>query len=96
MQQYITLIIQGATIIGIIFTVYLYFRKPQERSDIQDAVFDVKFNSLEKLVTNLRDNHLHTLETKLNTYIAEQQVHREAMIRQMTRIETLLEERLKK
>lgn len=93
-QQVLHNILDVATFIGIIFAVYLYFRKPQEKSEVTDAVFEVRFQTLEKMVINLRDNHIHTIESKLDKHISDQQVTTEANIRQMTRIETLLEERL--
>lgn len=82
------------SILAIIFGVYLYFKKPQIKSEMFDAVFEEKFRNLNATVINLRDNHIHTLDSKLEQHIKDQQLTTEANIRQMTRIETLLEERL--
>jgi len=72
-QENISIIVQISTLVGLIFSMYLYFRRPQEKSETNDAVFDVKFTALEKMVINLRDNHLHTIEEKLSRHISESQ-----------------------
>ncbi len=81
-------------IIAVLFVVFLYFKKPQIKSEMFDAVFEEKFKNLNATVVNLRDNHIHTLDSKLDQHIKDNQIASEANIRQMTRIETLLEERL--
>ena len=60
-------------IAGTAFGVYNYIRKPQEKGEVNDAVFDTKMSALKDLVINLRDNHLHTLECKLDKHIEENQ-----------------------
>lgn len=83
-EENISIALQVATVIGMIFAVYLYFRKPQEKSETNDAVFDEKLCNLSKntdekignlkdLVINLRDNHIHTLQSKLEDHIKESQ-----------------------
>lgn len=81
-------------IVAVLFVVFLYFKKPQIKSEMFDAVFEEKFKNLNATVVNLRDNHIHTLDSKLDQHIKDNQIASEANIRQMTRIETLLEERL--
>jgi len=93
-QATLTFILGILAIGGTAFGIWSSIRKPQEDSKVNDAVFDVKFQSLEKMVCNLRDNHIHTLDQKFDKHILDQQTTTEANIRQMTRIETLLEERL--
>lgn len=82
---------QAITILGVIFAVYLYFRKPQEKSEVNDAVFDVKFRALEDMVINLRDNHLHTLQSKLEAHISESQTAAIGSAEKMGRIEAKLD-----
>ena len=94
--QILDLALKILTFIGVIFAVYHFFKKPQEKSEIVDAVFDTKFCNLEKTVINLRDNHLHTLETKLDQHIAQNQMYMLETTKTTTRIETLLEQLLKK
>lgn len=90
-----------------IITVVMSIKKPQFKSELIDAVFAEKFrnleinthekiNGVEKLVINLRDNHMHTIESKLDQHIKDNQISSEANIRQMTRIETLIEQVIKK
>lgn len=93
-EDNISIVIQIATLVGMIFAVYLYFRKPQEKGEVNDAVFDVKFEALEKMVANLRDNHIHTIESKLDLHIDNQNKSELTMAKTIGRIETLLDERL--
>lgn len=88
-------ILQVITLVGIIFAVYKTFRQPQEKSETNDAVFNERFNTLDKTVCNLRDNHLHTLEQKLDKHIAENQMVAIETTRSLSKIETLLEQHLK-
>lgn len=80
----ISIAIQILTLGGIVFAIYNTFRKPQETSEINDAVFDEKIKSLsistetkidtvKELVINLRDNHLHTVENKIDKHISDSQ-----------------------
>lgn len=55
-----------------VFAVFLYFKKPQEQEEIKSAVFEEKITSLRELVANLRDNHIHTIESKLDKHIESQ------------------------
>jgi len=92
----IDFILQVATLLGVVFAVFLYFKKPQERSEITDAVFDNKFINLEKTVVNLRDNHIHTLQGDLDKHIQDNQMFAIETTRSLTKVETLLEQLLKK
>jgi flagellar basal body-associated protein FliL len=89
-------ILQVVTLGGIVFAVWFAVRKPQEKSEVNDAVFGERFISLEKMVTNLRDNHLHTLDSKLDQHIRENQMVSIETTRSLTRMETLMEQLLKK
>jgi len=95
----ISIVIQIATLIGIIFGVYLYFRKPQEKSEQNDAVFSVEFKNLEKSfnekftqsdreLANLRDNHIHTINEKLDKHIESQSKNEMLVCEKLARIET--------
>lgn len=95
-QETLTFIIAILSIGAFVFSIFLYFRKPQEKSEINDAVFDVKFKSLESLFVNLRDNHLHTLDVKLDLHIESQQKNDMMVCEKLSRIETHLENLLKK
>jgi hypothetical protein len=71
-------------------------RKPQEKSTINDAIFEEKFGALSATVTNLRDNHMHTLDLKLEKHIQDNQSFALDTTKSLTRVETLLEQILKK
>jgi len=98
-EENISIIIQIATLIGIIFAVYISFRKPQEKSETTDAVFEERMknyeNTTEKAIT-LALNHSHTIESKLDAHIKESQAKCEADARWQGRVETLLETLSKK
>lgn len=83
-------------IISALFGVIMFVRKPQEKSEVNDAVFDERFNSLKEIVVNMRDNHLHTLECKLDKHIEKQIENEKIIAEQFTRLATILEERLPK
>lgn len=84
------------TLLGVMFGVYFYFRKPQEDSQIKDVGFEKDLGSLRDIVINLRDNHLHTVESKLDKHIEEGQMVALETTRSLTRMETLMEQLLKK
>lgn len=108
LQEKISIGMNLITIIGIIFGVYLYFRKPQEQSEMTDIGFDKDLKHLkedtEKRFTEMVNgfnksielalNHSHTVESKLDAHIKESQAKGECDARWQGRMETLLEERL--
>jgi len=89
-QETLTYIIGILAVAGTIFGIYNVIRKPQEKGEVNDAVTEEKiknieketeskFASLKELVINLRDNHIHTIESKLDLHI-ENQVKNEMVI----------------
>ena len=95
-QTTLTYIIGLGTVFSFIFTWYNSIRKPQERGEVNDACFNERLTSLRETVVNLRDNHLHTIEEKLDKHIAENQRDCIETAKQMSKIETLLEEIIRK
>lgn len=89
-------LIQICTLLGIIFGVYLYFRRPQEDTETRNAVFNERFNNLEGIVLNLRDNHIHTLQEKLEDHVKFESAWQMETSRQIERLNVILEERLPK
>lgn len=75
---------------GVIFTIYNYFRAPQEKATQDDLLLGQSIAQLNKDFANLRDNHVHTLDLKLDE--ANKAIG--AMAIQITRLSTILEERL--
>lgn len=104
-QEALTYIIGILVIIGTGFSAFNYLRKPQERSEINDAVVDekianLKLNTDEKitgvkdLIVNLRDNHLKHMDEKFDKHI-EKQIENEKLIAEnFTKVFVLLDERL--
>lgn len=67
---FLEITISVCTIVGMIFAVFIYFRNPQVASDKNDALMNQSISQLQLDLTNLRDNHLHTLDTKIDSTIA--------------------------
>lgn len=86
----------GIAIVSALFGVIMWVRRPQEKSEVTDAVYAEKFSSLEKLVLNLRDNHLHTLEVKLDSHIDKQHCSDIENVKQHEQILTKLDFLIKK
>lgn len=49
-----------------IFSIFNYFKNPQILSDKNDALMNQSISQLQLDLTNLRDNHLHTLDTRVS------------------------------
>lgn len=90
-------------LLGIMFTVYNYFRDPQIRSDQIDALmkqnlefiskeFSARFKFLDEQFANLRDNHVHTLETKIDSTNKDMGL----MAVEIGKLSTIIEERIPK
>lgn len=59
-----------STIMGMIFSIFIYFKNPQIQSDKNDALMGQSIHQLQLDLTNLRDNHLHTLDQKIDSTIS--------------------------
>ena len=97
LQEKISIVMQVISLIGILFAVFLYFKKPQEKAETTDAVFKERMDNYDtttKEAIKLALNHSHTVESKLDSHIKESQTKGEADARWQGRMETLLEERL--
>lgn len=90
-EQNLSIIIQLATLVGIIFGIYFVFRKPQEKSEIVDAVFQERFTQFDRELANLRDNHIHTLQSKMEAHIQESQIVAISSAEKLGRIEGKLD-----
>lgn len=82
---------------GSVFAVYLYFRKPQERTETKEALMSKefqglteKFTSLTKDFVNLRDNHIHTLVVKIDAAITS--INGQAV--EIAKLSTIIDERI--
>ena len=95
-QETLTFIIGIGTILSFIFTYQNSIRKPQQKGEVVDARFDEKFTALRDVVLNLRDNHMHTLEVKLDAHIRENHIYCVKQAEQYGKIIGLLEQVMKK
>jgi hypothetical protein len=52
-------------LLGIIFTIYKYFRDPQVATEKSDALLELRMKNLEDSVTKLLENHLPHIDARL-------------------------------
>ncbi len=95
-QEILNYILGLSAMASIILTVWTAIKKPQQKAEMFDAVIMEKFNSLEKVVINLRDNHIHTISENLTKHIAAQAANEMLTCEKLAKIETHLETLIKK
>lgn len=83
-------IIPIITLAGTVFAVYFYFRKPQEQSEKTDIVIGKEIEYLKLSLTNLKDNHIHTLENDIKSL----QTAVQNVKLSVERLSTIIEERI--
>lgn len=54
-------------LIGVIFTVYTYFRDPQVKSEKTDAINALQIDTLEQNLKAVMENHLPHIDQRLNS-----------------------------
>lgn len=96
LQEKIAIITQIITLVGILFAVYLYFKKPQIKGEENDLVFNEKLKGLEKTMNEIKLNDLHELKGMFNTHITNQNVCEREVSDKLARVETKLDMLLKK
>lgn len=93
-------------LLGVIFTVYNYFRKPQIQSEKKDALFaqqmqwqiegtERRFKEIQESFNGLllqNNNHIHTLDTKIDAL----NVCSSNMKIEIAKLGTIIEERIPK
>ncbi|MDE2105249.1 MAG: hypothetical protein KGL39_48940 [Patescibacteria group bacterium] len=79
-------------VIGAMFGVYHYFKNPQIKLDKNESLMQQQIVQFGKDLANLRDNHVHTLDEKLDATIKGMN---ELAIR-VERLSTIIEERIPK
>lgn len=79
-------------VIGVIFSVYNYFRNPQIKADTKDALMAQRLDSLSAQIINLRDNHIHSLQGA----IEQTNKNVNALAIEVTRLGTIIDERIPK
>lgn len=93
-------------IIGVVFSVFLYFKNPQFNSEKQDALMEqqmkfmveateVRFKAMQDNFNALllqSNNHIHTVDTKVDVVGKNMNI----MSNEITRLATIIEERIPK
>lgn len=77
-------------ILAILFSVYNYFRNPQIKSEKTESALMIQFSILQKELANLKDNHIHTIEKK----IEDTNNNLNVLTNQVTKLATIIEERI--
>lgn len=92
----ISIVVQICTLLGIIFGVFLYFRKPQEKDEIYKAVLDEKFKILAEKLDLLKNNDLHELKGLMDRHIMNQNISEREVSDKLARLDVRLETLIKK
>lgn len=98
-QEIITYGLGIVALLNVGATIWVSIRKPQEKSEVNDAIFGERMNNYEKTTNEaikLALNHSHTVESKLDGHIKDNQLFALETTKSLTRVETLLEQILKK
>lgn len=95
-EENLSLILQLCSLGAVIFAVFLFFRRPQEKSEVVDAVFQERFNQFDRELANLRDNHVHTIGVKLDNHIADSNIVALVNAEKMGRMEAKIDILIKK
>ena len=80
------------SILGMAFLIYRNWRGPQEKTEKDDLEMRLQIRQLQADLINLRDNHVHTLDTKLD----ETNKSVSALAIEQARLNTIIEERIPK
>lgn len=88
----ITLLIAICSLVGIVFTVYFYFRNPQIATEKAAIQIEGKFSDLSRQFVELRETHLRKVEVdlaNLSTVVND-------LSKNVVRLTTIIEERVPK
>lgn len=88
----IPFILSIATMVGVIFTVYLHFRKPQIQTDKEALKLREEFDALKDVVDEVKEKHLRSVEKDLKGLTGT--IHELSLT--MTRLSTIIDERIPK
>lgn len=78
------------SISGIGFGIFNYFRNPQISLEKGEGLMAMSITQLQKDVTNIRDNHLHTMDVKIDD---QGKSIRDLSI-EVTKLSTIIDERI--
>lgn len=51
---------------GVVLAIYRSYRDPQAKSETTDSILALEIKTLKESLTNLKDNHIHTLEKRMD------------------------------
>lgn len=90
--QNLTLLLGFLSFLGIIFTVYNYFRNPQIKTDQTTLGLENKFIDLQRQFNELKETHLRKLEGDLTLLTGVVNKLSESVVR----LSTIIDERIPK
>jgi len=104
---WISVAIQLLTLFGFIFGVYLYFRKPQEKSEMNDAIFaeqfrhlsetfTTKFQDMKEGVVKVMQNDMQELKADVREHVKNQIINEREVASKLAALDTKLEILIKK
>lgn len=79
-------------LLSIVFTVYHYFKNPQIAIERREIGVKGELGLLRQDIQNLKDNHIHTLEAKVDGLTIEMT----SIKVQMAQLSTIIDERIPK
>jgi hypothetical protein len=106
-EENISILIQICTLVGIVFGVYLYFRRPQEKGEITDALFaekinfiterfETKFQDMKDGVVKIMQNDMQELKSDVREHVKNQIINEREVASNFSKMFTLIDERLPK
>jgi len=79
-------------LLGIIFAIYIYFRSPQEKSNLTQAKLSDDIKDLQRQITDVKETHLKSMETDLKTLTNAVN----ELSKTVVRLSTIIDERIPK
>ena len=88
----ITILIAICSLIGILFTVYLYFRNPQIKTDGVIIKLQEDVSSMQKQMMELKETHLKAMESDIKSLTSAVN----DLSKTVVRLSTIIDERIPK
>lgn len=90
MQDTLTVITFILGISGVVFGIYHYFKNPQIKLEKGESLLSLTVANIQKDITNLRDNHIHTLDMR----VGQMNTEMNSLAMRVERLATIIEERI--
>lgn len=88
----LTLVLVILSICGVVFSVYLYFRNPQIKTDQTTTKLSDDIKDLQRQITDVKETHLKSVETDLKTLTTAVN----ELSKTVVRLSTIIDERIPK